>query len=95
MYPPVLDHQDAICFLSETIVVCDHDEGDSIFAVHLSHDIEDLITGPAIEVACWFISENNLRLIGKRPDNGAALILAAAHRIRTLVKLFAQTDPLE
>src|SRR5215469_12181441 len=54
-HPSVLDHQNAIGFLRQPIVMGHHDERDSVLPIHLAHDIEDLVSGAAVEVPGRFV----------------------------------------
>src|SRR5207249_9323590 len=47
------------------------------FIVELTHDIEDFIDEPRIELRCRFIVEHDLRLHRQAPRNGDALLLSA------------------
>ena len=69
MDPTIFDHQDTVGFLGEAIVVGHHDERDPVLTVHLTHDVEDLIARPAIEIPRRLVGKDNLRLVRQRANN--------------------------
>ncbi len=78
----VFNQQNAISRLRESFVMRNHHKGDATFLIHLAHQMKNFLTGAAIEIPCRFISEHDFRIVGECADNGAPLILSAAHLIR-------------
>src|SRR5215469_2552382 len=95
MYPPVFDRQDTISLLGEAIIVRNHYESDSLFAIHLAHDVEDLVTGSAVEISGRLVCQDDLGLTCQSTNDRATLILAATHRIWMFVNLVCQSNPIE
>ncbi len=94
-YVAVFDQQYAVSRLSQSIVMRDHDEGHADLAVHLAHQGEDVLTGPAIEVTSRFVGQDDPRRIGQGAHDGTALVLAAAHGVGMILQAVPQTDALQ
>src|SRR5262245_60130717 len=95
MHPPIFDHQDAVRFLRQVIVVRHHDEGDPVLTVHLAHHVEDLIARTAIEIPRRLVGKDDLRLVRQRANDRAPLVLPTAHRVRVLTELIAHPHSLQ
>lgn len=59
LYPAVVDRQDPIRLLCEAIVAVSHDKSDSLFPISLRHDVEDLVTGSAVEIPSRLVCQND------------------------------------
>ena len=91
----VFDQQNAVSRLCQPVIVRDHDEGHADLAVHLAHQGENVLTGPAIEVASRFVGQDDPRRIGEGAHDGTALVLAAAHGVGMILQAVSQTDALQ
>ena len=85
-YAAVFDQQNAVSCLCQPVIVRDHDERYANLAVHLAHQHENVLTGPAIEVASRFVGQDDPRRISEGAHDGAALILAAAHGVGMILQ---------
>src|SRR5262245_33647253 len=93
-YAAVFDQQDAVSCLCQPVIVRDHDKRHTDVPVHLAHQGEDGLTGPAVEVACWLIGQDDAGCISEGTHDGAALVLTAAHGIWMIFQAVSQADAL-
>lgn len=75
--------------------MCGEDEGASRRGVELFDEVEDPGGGDRVEVGCWFVSENELRLAGHGTGDGHALPLPTGKLIGTLERLPGEADLVE
>jgi hypothetical protein len=61
----------------DILIVRDDDEGFALLVKHIEY-IKDVTATAAVEVSGGFICENNQGVVGERPCDSDALLLAAA-----------------
>ena len=76
-------------------VVGDHHDGLTELTHGPLHELEDLGTGAAVEVAGRLISEDDLRPSGQRPAHRDSLLLAARELARAMLEPVPQADGVD
>ena len=62
-----------------------HDDRLALVRDQMLKDFEDMIGSDRIQAACWFICNENGRIIRKRACNGHTLLLSTRNKRRKLI----------
>src|ERR1700682_4086141 len=73
----VLERDDAVEAAGEFEVVGRYQYGKALGADDFDQGVHDAGRGGVIEVAGWFVGQQDLRVVGQRPNDRDALLLAA------------------
>src|SRR4051794_31504243 len=93
--PPVGQEDDAVGVARRDRIVGDHHDRLAELAHGAAHEVEDLRTGPAVEVARRLVGEDDRRLAGERTSHGDALLLTTAELARAVTQPVAQTHGVD
>ena len=88
----VLHGDDAVGLSGEFIVVRDDHKRGASRAIQLAHEGKERVARMAVEVACRFIGQHQIRLLHQGPRHGDPLLLAAGQFARFVMQAVAQTD---
>lgn len=76
-------------------IMGDHHQGHLALAVEGEEQLQHFFRGARVEVAGWFVGEDQRRLADQRASDGDALPLAAGEVRRTMAGALGQADPGE
>jgi hypothetical protein len=79
----------------EALLVGDGDDGEVVLAMKVAKEIDDLLTGPMIEVASRLVAKKELGGMEKRASNGDALTLPAGELGREIGGAIGEADAIE
>lgn len=85
----------AFTFLGEIIIVGDHNEGDALLLIEIKQHLFYLGTSNTIEVAGWFVGEDNIWLCDERTSNTDTLFLAATEIFGSILSLIGEINFLQ
>ena len=74
-------------------VVGDHDDRLAVLADRPAEEVEDLGTGPGVEVSRRLVGEDDVGLGGHRPGHRDALLLAARQLARPVLEAVLEARP--
>jgi hypothetical protein len=77
------------------VVVRDEDERGAAPAVHLDHEVEDVLAVARVEVAGRLVGQKDRGLVGEGAGDGHALLLAARELRRVMVRAVGEVDVFE
>ena len=73
----------------------DHDDRLSVIAVERLQQIENFVTGLAVEIASGFVAEEKGGVRHDRTGNADALLLSAGQLARIMLSTIGQADDLQ
>ena len=88
----ILDHDGSGCMFACFRIMGDHDNGLSL-TVQFFQQIHDFICGCRVQVAGWFICQENRRFIDNCPGYGNPFLFPAGKLVRQPVCLVCQANP--
>jgi hypothetical protein len=90
-HPASFESNDGSRAAREFLVVCYEDKRGAGLGVEVEEQFDDAMACLAIEIAGWFVREENLRTIDERACDGHALLLAARELGGIVMQSFAQS----
>ena len=91
-YEAVPHEDDPVGDLANLARVGDDDEGLAAVLVELGHQLHDLVSGLAVEVARGFVRPDDGRMVDERPRDCYALALASTDRRLASFELVPETS---
>jgi hypothetical protein len=79
----------------ETCRVRHNDQCDLFFAVQFDQQAGQFITSGAVQCACWFVGQQQARLIDQRSHDSDTSSFPAGKLARPMIQSFAQTDAFQ
>src|SRR5262249_36214707 len=76
-------------------VVCDEQERRGMFAVEFDEQFEDVRAVLGVQIAGWFVGQQNGRGVREGSRDGYALLFAARKLRRVMMPAFAKADLFE
>ncbi len=73
-------------------IVGDEDKRRASRAVDLQQQVDDVVSGRAVEIACRFVRQENRRVVGERSGDRDALLLAAGELRRVVMAAAREPD---
>ena len=73
--PSILHLQDAVSDGCSFLAMSHEEDGFALLFLEASQNFQDLPSGGGIEIPCWLIGKNNLRVIDQGPADGHPLHL--------------------
>src|ERR1700687_5936501 len=90
----ILERDDAVEAMGEFEIVGRDQRGEALSADDLDEDRHDAGCGGVVEIAGRLVGEEDLRIVGERPDERDALLLAAREPRRSVAEALGEPDPL-
>ena len=81
----IFQRQDAVHVSRQRVIVRRHKDRRALFPGHLDEGGEDTLGRGRVKVAGRLVGDHETRIVGKRPGNGHALLLAARHLARLVI----------
>src|SRR5260370_20177681 len=91
----VIHPRNAVGKLENARVVGDHHECPIMTPPHAPEDFHHAAPGLVVELACWFVADDQLRLVHQRAGDRHPLLLATAESRRECAHARAKTNGLE
>ena len=93
--PAIAQHQPFVGNRGDIGIVCDDHERDASVFAYLQQQIEHVAAVRAVEIAGRFVGEDQRRIVGQRPRDRDALLLAARQLRRIVMTAIVQSDFVE
>jgi len=77
VHEPFLQKSNDLCLFCGARIMGHHDDGHSGFPVETDHQLQNFFGRNPVQITCWFIGHQNIRVRNHRPGNGHSLLLAA------------------
>ncbi len=94
-YLPTFESNDPLRLLGEFDIVGHQDKCGASTGVQVEEQAHDVLTGLGIQIAGWFIGEENARLIDKGAGQGNALLFTPRELDRIMVQAFSQANTMQ
>ena len=95
LHVAVLEMQDAICDVENTVVVGDEDDARPLFSGELLNQISDIAARVLVERGRGLVGQDDFRLVDERAGDRHALTLAARELPDSLVHVLRHADAVE